>query len=101
MAEKERRQDYKDMTQELNDLNVCVKTNFAQLSQQHEFFGRTLEDLRKSQEQVVHTLHGNGKEGLITTVARIKQRVGFIWAIFSVIGGGLVATGFYMLRTLV
>lgn len=46
----------------------------------------TREDMR----EFFNTLKGNGKPGLITEVALIKQRQGLIWAAISSAGTGVV-----------
>ena len=57
---------------------------------EHQAIGDTLNRIDKKLERVDLTLHGNGKEGLVTTVSKHTQTLTVLkrifWGIASVLG---------------
>ena len=42
--------------------------------------------MKETLTHIDHTIHGNGKEGLVTSHEKLKQRVTLIWGILTLLG---------------
>lgn len=76
----ERRETHIELADNLNRLEVAITRGFTESNSAHESTKKEIESLTKSHERISHAVYGNGKEGLITVVAKLQQRVNtFMW----------------------
>lgn len=66
------------------------EAEIAGLSAEVRHACKELKAAREDMREFFNTLKGNGKPGLITEVALIKQRQGLIWAAISSAGTGVL-----------
>ena len=94
MSSEERRGDYVNLDDRLRSLEVAIAAGFAELGEGHKALGKEIEDLGEVQDRILKCLYGNGREGLVTTVAKVKQKQHWILAMLggsaTIIGAGIV-----------
>lgn len=74
----ERRETYIELAENLTRLEVAITRGFTESTAAHEGTRKELEFMAKQHERFAHALYGNGKEGLVTTVAKLRNQVN--WA---------------------
>lgn len=58
-----------------------------------------VEKIEKTADKILKILNGNGKDGLVTTVALNKSSIRRLWWFFGVISMGLFGIAFYCIQT--
>lgn len=86
----ERRESHIDLSDKITSVEVSIATSIARFTAQHESIAHSIQELRKDQEKVLHILYGNGKEGIITVVAKIAQKLNLMWTIFAAFCGAVL-----------
>lgn len=75
----ERRESYIELADKISRIEVAVVKGFAEANAQHRFSNAAIDDIKKYQQDIFHVIYGNGKEGLITKIARISQKISIVW----------------------
>lgn len=81
----ERRGTHIELSDNLNRLEVAITKGFTESTAAHEGTRKELEAMAKQHEKFAHALYGNGKEGLVTTVAKLKAQVTWGFSIASIV----------------
>lgn len=82
----ERRRGHVELSDKLQTLELQIVQGFSELKVHHTGIQAAIKQLGKGQQRLSEALYGNGKEGLITTVAKIMQRQNVMWGILATIG---------------
>lgn len=91
MNDMEKRENYIDLAERIASIDISLATGFARSCSNHEAVTLSITDVRKDQERILHILYGNGKEGLITSMAKISQKLNLMWTILSVLSMSVLA----------
>jgi len=75
----ERRESYINLVDKITSIEVNIARGFTQMQEQHKSYFSTIEGLKEAQEKLTHVLFGNGKEGLITTISKMHDKIGVMW----------------------
>lgn len=97
----ERRSSHIELADKIARIEVAIAKGFAEGSSFQKDVERNVADLRKDMEQVIHCLYGNGKEGMITKMAKMNQKLSIMWMGMLAAGGLMTAALAYLVRDLV
>ena len=70
----------------LHKLELKITEGFTTLKGQHEALSGTIGEIKEDQEKLVETIYGNGKEGMLTKLAKISDKQTIIWTLIVLLG---------------
>ena len=70
----------------LHKLEIKITEGFTTLKGQHEALSGTIGEIKEDQDKLVHTIYGNGKEGILTKLAKISDKQTIIWTLIILLG---------------
>ena len=94
------RRSYKELDSKFQNLHLEIVKGFTEIKGHHESISKELLEIKKHQKSINDTVYGNGQEGLVTKVAKLKQKQNIAWTIIGAIGGSLLAGGSWILDLL-
>jgi predicted transcriptional regulator len=87
----ERRESHIDLVDKITSIQVELAKGFAEFHAHHKESASDVLELKEMQNKILYTLYGNGKEGIITTVAKMHEKLGYMWWGLSVLGATFLA----------
>lgn len=75
-----------ELERKVSELQVSTAKGFADVCNSCDHLKQELCKISTQQDKVFKLLYGNGKEGMVTSLAKLNQRQGIIWTIFGAIG---------------
>jgi hypothetical protein len=79
----ERRENHIELADKISDIQIEIAKGFTRINEQHISYQSVLKELRDDQEKLLHIIYGNGKEGILTIIAKMGQKLNFMWIIIS------------------
>lgn len=70
----------------LHKLEIKITEGFTTLKGQHEALSGTIGEIKEDQTKLVETIYGNGKEGMLTKLAKISDKQTIIWSLIILLG---------------
>lgn len=96
----ERRESHIEIADKIARIEVALVKGFTESTAHHESTSRYITELKKDQERIMHSLYGNGQEGLVTKIAKISQRVNILWFVVVSVCGAYLTLGTGVLQQL-
>lgn len=75
-----------DLESKVQGLQVTSAKGFAEVNNSCNHLKDELRKISEQQDKIFKLLYGNGREGLVTSIAKLNQKQGIVWTIFGVIG---------------
>ena len=83
----------------LHKLEIKITEGFTSLKGQHNALSSIMEEIKDDQNKLVETVYGNGKEGMLTKLAKISDKQTIIWSLMVMLAtlhlSGLDITTFF------
>lgn len=70
----------------LHKLEIKITEGFTTLKGQHDALSDTIGEIKDDQDKLVDTIYGNGKEGMLTKLAKISDKQTIIWSLIILLG---------------
>ncbi len=87
----ERRESHIDLVDKISNIQVELARGFAEFHAHYKESAKDVLELKEAQNKILYTLYGNGREGIITTVSKMHQRLTYMWWGLSVLGTTFLA----------
>src|SRR5690242_5089266 len=91
MQDMERRESHIDLVDKITNIQVEIAKGFAEFHAHYKESSRDIGELKESHQRIVYTLYGNGKEGMITTVAKMHSKLTWMWYGLAALDGAFLS----------
>ena len=83
MESMERRESHIDLVDKISNIQIEIARGFAESHAHNKESSRDISELKEAQNRILYTLYGNGKEGIITTVAKMHTKLSWMWYLLA------------------
>ena len=89
-----------ELESKLHDLQMNTTMGIGELSAQTQMIQKELQILVNQQTKIFDAVYGNGREGLVTTFAKVAQKQALVWGLIAAVGLTAMSLGAFVLAEL-